>query len=143
VAPRLLFVPWYRDRTSKRLGVAIAEPRQGHFPVNELVRQLLASGHRVAFAGFVAKGLDDGVVSYPLGTVVLVVPLGGSVPAPDLLEVMTLAVYSRFVFERIPPDSPHARGAKLQEDYATPWLSLADAFDRNGQGERAEACRRR
>lgn len=143
VAPRLLFVPWYREQASKQLGIAIAEPRQGRFSVNEFVRQLLASDYRVALAGFVARGLEESVATYPLGPVVIVAPPDAGVPAPGVLEAMNLDVFSHFVFEPAPPDSPRARGAKIQRDYATPWLSLAAAFEDQGDAPRADQCRRR
>jgi hypothetical protein len=140
LAPQLLFAPWYREEESARLGIALSPPDGHHLRVAEIVTQLLRAGHPVAFAGFVAEGLDRTFATYPLGPLVFASTPAEPAPPPDALERMNLEVTSGFRLEPSPPARGDGWAGALQEDYAIPWRSLAAAFETGGQPERARAC---
>ncbi|HVU02986.1 MAG TPA: DUF2723 domain-containing protein [Polyangiaceae bacterium] len=143
VSPVLLFSDWYRAREGRRLGVDLPKPDGGTLHVAEIVDRLLSAGHPVAFAGYVAQGLDRTFPTYPLGPVLMVVPRGGTVPSPDVLLAMNDALLSRFSLEDPPPDSREGWAYLLQADYATPYLALATAFAAAGRPTEAARCRAR
>ena len=81
--------------------------------------------------------------SYPVGPLVRLVRRREDVPSPQRLLEDNEALAARFVREPLPVPGPEPWGDALLPDYARPWASLADAFDRGGDAERAAALRRR
>jgi hypothetical protein len=143
VSPRLLNASWYRAQTSRRLGVAIDAPHGNPPDMTPLIATLLRAARPVALAGANGTRLAPSFVTYPLGAVVRVFLPGTAAPSPERLEPMNLDVFSRFRLERTAPASPDDWPALVALDYATPWLTLADAFTSEGKAERAAACRAR
>lgn len=143
VSPRLLNAPWYRVETSRRIGVAIDPPHGNPPDMTPLIATLLRAGRPVALAGANGTRLAPSFVTYPLGAVVRVFLPGSSAPAPAELEQANLDVFSRFRLESTAPASSDDWPALVALDYATPWLTLADAFTAFAEPDRAATCRAR
>lgn len=141
VSARLLLAPWYRKRAAEQLGFALPEPNAGTLDLRQVVNTLLASGRPVAVTGLLAPGITDGFSTYPLGPLIRVLPPTSLPPDPDSLERENRELFARMEIEARPPSDPEGFAGRLHDDYARPWLTLAQVFAARGEAERATACR--
>lgn len=141
VSARLLLAPWYRKRAVERLGVRLPEPTAGTLDLREVVNTLLASGRPVALTGLLAPGITEGFSTYPLGPLIRVLPPTSPLPDPDTLERENREVFAQMEIEARPPNDAESFAGRLHDDYARPWLTLAQVFDARGQAARATVCR--
>jgi hypothetical protein len=140
VSAHLLLAPWYRKQTSDRLGISLPDPQGSTLHLREVVSALLASGRPVALTGLLAPGLTDGFSTYPIGPLIRVLPPGMPPPDPEALEAENRVLYQKLEIEARPPERD-TFPATLHEDYARPWLTLAQVHESRGLADRAIACR--
>jgi hypothetical protein len=143
VSARLLLAPWYRKRAVERLGFALPEPNAGTLDLRAVVHTLLASGRPVALTGLLAPGITEGFSTYPLGPLIRVLPPTSPLPDPDTLERENRDLFARMEIEARAPENPESFAGRLHDDYARPWLTLAQVFAARGEEHRATACRDR
>jgi hypothetical protein len=138
VTPEMLYAPWYRARVSRALGIDLAAPTADR---RELVTELLATGRPVAFAGPVPQTiLDAGFVTYPLGTLQMILPPKTAAPEPEDLEVMNVKLLAQFELEPVASSSPTTWAGVTFMEYARTWLLLEDMLRARGQLGRAAHC---
>ncbi len=138
----LLINDWYRRRMSAALGFALVAPRDRTLSTVALAEQLLASGRPVYVTNLVSEAIGSAFPTYPLGTLRHVLPRGHPLPPPEQAERWNLTAFAGMTFEPTPP-LQGTWGGDLQRSYAETWAMLAGALERQGQTERAAACRHR
>lgn len=148
LTPPLLLTEAYARRASARIGFELERgviPPGGSEPTlrsAKLLEQLLATGRPVFLSDWFAKGLEESAPSYPVGPLIRVVPSWKEVPPPDRLLELNAQLYETLELESPPPFADSWAGARFK-DYARPWHVLAKAFERTGEEQTAERCRRR
>src|SRR6185436_20399664 len=89
----LLLAPWYHRRMSAAIGAALPEPRARSLDVPAVVAAILASGRPLALTdSFLPQKIEARFPSYPIGTLIRVVPKASDVPDPLELEAQNLAL---------------------------------------------------
>jgi hypothetical protein len=141
LSARLLLAPWYRARAEARVGSRLPEPKDGSLDLREVVSTLIDTGRPVALTGVLAPGVTDGFSTYPKGPLIFVLPSHTALPDPDTLERENLDAFARMEIEVRAPMNPDSFAGRLHEDYARPWLTLAQVFDARGAADRAAKCR--
>lgn len=134
VAPQLTQMAWYAERVAAR-GI-VAPPGDGH-PMVRLVERLLREGRPV----FVEKARAEVITAfstYPYGTVMKVLPRGGTAPSIEEIVAENKAIYERFElgYPRPGPDDEFATAIHLR--YAGTWKTLARKLE--SAGLRSEAA---
>lgn len=138
ITPEMLYGPWYKDRVSHELGVTLPPPSSDRL---DLVSELLATGRPVAFAGAVPRTLlDAGFVSYPLGTLQMMMPPHAEAPDPDALEVANVKLLERFELEPVASPSRATWAGATFGEYARTWLVLEAMLRSRGELDRAQHC---
>jgi hypothetical protein len=146
----LLLTTWYPPQAEAMLGTPIERarrvPGRGDRTVLDtpaLLERLLATGRPVFITDWFAKGLDRSVPSYPIGPLIRIVDRVDALPPPRALYAMNLELEPRLT----PPDPfvdvESSWAGTLADDYARPWLTLAEVFERAGDATRAADCRAR
>jgi hypothetical protein len=118
---------WYRAQLGARLGVTLVGPRNGTLSTVELAQQLLATGRPVLLTHFATDAIPRALPTYPIGTLIRVLPADAVAPPPRALEAENEAVFARMS----PPgglSAPDSWAGDLQASYARPWSALAFAF---------------
>lgn len=141
VSARLLLVPWYRKHSAERLGLTLPEPNAGTLDLRQVVDTLLASGRPIALTGLLAPGITEGFSTYPLGPLIRVLPPTSPLPDPDALERENRDLFARMEIEARAPEDRESFAGRLHDDYARPWLTLAQVFAARGEEQRASTCR--
>lgn len=142
VNPSLLVLAPYRARASSQLGVALPAPRGGHVDSLAVARAILATGRPLFLAEVFSPAIVRALPTYPLGTLIRVLPEGAA--PPPLREVLAdnearlLGAHMRPTAVAVPTWQATAR-----ERYARTWLTLAAASRAHGQTAAAAACERR
>ena len=142
IDPHLLAYDWYRNQASGRLGPAIGTPAQ---PLNDevaLVDAALSLGRPVLLTDAFDAELTKVFPSYPVGTLIRLLPRGASLPGPDSVEQENLAVFASFrPWDRTVRDDEWATA--VLPTYQRPWIALSRVFERRGDEARAKASRQR
>jgi hypothetical protein len=142
ISIQLMNADWYRERTSRKLGVRLAG-QGGTERVERWVEQLLGAGKIVMLAGEIPTGLEKRFPTYPEGSLVRVLPRGTAPPPPDVLEAINRGIYSGFRIESAPPRESTAWNRLVHSYYARTWASLSRAFAAEGRDVEARRCRAR
>ena len=142
IDPHLLAYDWYRNQASERLGSAIGKPGQ---PLNDevaLVEAAFSLGRPVLLTDAFDAGSTKAFPSYPVGTLIRLLPRGTSLPAPDDVEQENLAVFALFrPWDRTVRDDEWATA--VLPTYQRPWIALSRVFERRGDETRAKVSRQR
>lgn len=142
IDPHLLAYDWYRNRASQRLGSAIARPAQPLSDEVALVDAAFSLGRPVLLTDAFDAELQKVFPSYPLGTLIRLLPRGASLPGPDSVEQENLAVFATFrPWDRTVRDDEWATA--VLPTYQRPWIALSRVFERRGDEARAKASRQR
>jgi hypothetical protein len=138
---RLLAYDWYVERAERRLGVPLPRTDEQGIPIMETVEIALRTGRPVFVANRFVEGFDR-FASYPIGTVLRLLPPGSRVPAPHVLATRNAKVFSEFELDVALRDVANPWEREVFEYYRRPWNSLAGAFEHLGQEESARQARR-
>ncbi len=142
INPSLLHLDPYRVRVSAQLGVALPPPRRGSVDSVALARAVMATGRPLFLAEVFSQAIVYALPTYPLGTLVRVLPDG--TPPPPLRDVLA-DNEARFQGFRMRPTTGTAAPwqAVARERYARNWVTLAAAARSQGQSTVAAVCERR
>ncbi|MGH7437004.1 MAG: hypothetical protein ACRENE_15125, partial [Polyangiaceae bacterium] len=142
IDPHLLGYDWYRNQASQRLGSPIAKPAQALSGEVALVDEAFSLGRPVLLTDTFDPELTKIFPSYPLGTLIRVLPRGASLPGPETVEQENVAVFATFrSWDRTVRDDEWA--AAVLPTYQRPWIALTRVFERSGDEARARASRQR
>jgi hypothetical protein len=140
IDPHLLGYDWYRSQASQRLGSPIAKPAHSLSDEVALVDEAFSLGRPVLLTDTFDADLTKVFPSYPLGTLIRLLPRGASLPGPETLEQENLAVFAAFrSWDRTFRDDEWATA--VLPTYQRPWIALSRAFERRGDEARARASR--
>jgi hypothetical protein len=142
VVPDMVKQPWYRAELGARLGVSLDTPDQRAVGPKTLMRRLLSTGRPVLYTDWPDPAVN-GTRHYSVGTLMRVLRDDEAPPAPDALEAMNEAVFSRYEVEPDPPRDPRGWGRGLIDDYARAWGELGQAYGSRGEVEKEQACFRK
>jgi hypothetical protein len=138
----LMLDRWYFKQIERALGVTLTPPANRSLSTTKLAAEILATGRPLFLANPLTKAIPESFTTYPIGTLVRVLPPGNVTPNPIELETWNEEIFSHFEMEAAPPELG-TWGGDLQKSYVLPWTSLADAFDRIESRDRAGVCRER
>ena len=99
----------------------------------EMIQALLDTGRPVFLANIENKAVANNFATFPLGTAVRVLPPGHRAPALAEVEDLNLDLWARMKPDLLPFRPADSWAAEAQEDYARPWLALADAYGSSGE----------
>ena len=148
VDPIMLHHPWYHRQISARLGLTLIAPERDPLTGRDsistpaLAAQLLDTGRPLFLANAFTQAIEARFPTYPIGTLVRVLPPGQALPDPLTLLKMNEDAVAQFELETEPTEIG-TWGGDLQPAYATPWLTLSRVFSSTGDLARAEACKKR
>jgi len=143
VDPQMLHYPWYRRQVETSLGLGLEGIAPGNIDTARLAAGLLAAGRPVYLTNRFSQGISRQFATYPIGTLIHVLPPGARPPPPTELERMNLAVSARFLHAASAPSDPNGWAYHVQGDYIRPWRALADAYTSLGREDDARRCRER
>ena len=138
----LLGYDWYLGRASRQLGAPIHEPIKGSAQAIEVAEQALSLGRPVLVTDIFTPEIVKIFPSYPLGTLIRLLPRGAALPAPESVESENLDVFAGF--ERcatVADDDAWARS--VLPTYERPWIALSRLFERRRDRARAQANKER
>jgi hypothetical protein len=142
IDPHLLGYEWYRRRASDNLGARIAVPTQQSIDEVALVDAALSLGRPVLLTDAFDAELSKVFPSYPIGTLIRLLPRGTPLPGPDEVERENLAVFASFhPWDRTVRDDEWAMA--VLPTYQRPWIALSRLFGRMGNDVRAKPNRER
>ncbi len=137
VDPHLLGYDWYRGRASRELGAPISS-----LDPTALADQALALGRPVLVTDVFDPQIVKVFRSYPLGTLIRLLPRDAPLPTPESVEDENVAIFARFERFAMPPETDEWARAVLPT-YERPWIALARMFERRGNLARARANQER
>lgn len=143
VDPKMLLHPWYRQRASRELGLPIVPPEHRNVDTAQLAAQVLAAKRPLLLADVFSPAIVQRFATYPIGTLIRVLPPGDAPPEPARLEQMNLDLAQQFDRKHGPAARDDGWARELQSTYGRPWFALGEAFGAARQPERAKANRRR
>jgi hypothetical protein len=143
VSPLLLHYDWYRRRVGDVLGMAIPGPQAGSIDTRALASLVLASGRRLFLADVLNGVITKSFSTYPLGTLIEVLPAGVPAPSPPELERRNLLLFEHYRLHPELSDRARAWSRGAREAYARPWSALARAYRAAGDAEGANRNERR
>jgi hypothetical protein len=137
IDPHLLGYDWYRRRASTELGAPISasvgEPSRDAIA---LVEAALSLGRPVLLTDVFEPSLVSAFPSYPIGTLVRLLPRGAPTPTPEKVEQENVTVFADFRRWRSAGDE---WADAVLPAYGRPWVALARVFERRGEPARARA----
>ena len=142
VSPILLHYDWYRRRVGAALSLSLPPPTHGSVDTVTLATQILGTGRRLFLTDVFGNAILERFTTYPIGTLIEVLPRGAPLPSPGALERQNLDLFATYHVDRAALDveRPWSRG--VRDAYARPWRALADAFaslgDRDAAARNAE-----
>ncbi len=137
IDPNLLNYDWYRERAGRLLGAPIPEPVRRSVNTIALVDQAFALGRPVVITDIFVPQIVRVFPSYPLGTVIRLLPRDATLPPPDAVESENLAVFAGF--ERGAPVAENdAWASAVLPTYQRPWIALSRMFERRRDEARAK-----
>ncbi|MCB9506883.1 MAG: DUF2723 domain-containing protein [Myxococcales bacterium] len=139
----LLAYPWYRARVEDELGVTLAGIEPGNTQTAAVAASILRTGRPLYMTNRFSDAISAAFPTYPIGTVIRVLPRGDRPPDPVTLERANLELAGGFRFSASEPIDPDSWASSVQPDYSRPWRALADAYDAARMPEAAARCRNR
>ncbi len=143
VDPKMLLYPWYRQRASRELGLQVATPEHRNVDTAHLAEQILAAKRPLLLADVFSPAIVQRYATYPIGTLIRVLPPGETPPDPLQLEQLNLDLTQQFDRKHGPAAREDGWARELQSNYGRPWFALGEAFDAARQPERARLNRKR
>ena len=143
VSPLLLHYGWYRRRVGDALALQLAAPKEGSVDTKALASLLLGSGRRLFLTDPLNGVILRSFATYPLGTLLEVLPAFVPAPAPPELERQNLLLFERYRPRPELSDPYRAWSRDAREAYARPWAALARAYRSAGDAEGARRNERR
>jgi hypothetical protein len=139
LVPGTMTQAWYRHDMQEMTGVSFDTP--SHRPVGPktLMGRLLATGQPLFYTDW-PDGAVESTPHYTVGTLMRVLREGESPPPAEELERMNVEAFSKYELEATPPEDPHGWGFGLYGDYARAWGELGQAYEREGNPAKAQAC---
>jgi hypothetical protein len=142
IDPHLLGYDWYRARAGRALGAPISAGAQPSVDAIALVEQAFLLGRPVLLTDIFDPQIVRTFSSYPLGTLIVLLPRGASLPAPESVEQENLGVFAGFRrWTVVAPEDEWQRA--VLPTYQRPWIALARMFERRGDEARARVNRER
>lgn len=132
----MLAYGWYRQRMERRFGGPLIPEGPGKAS-QRMVAQLLQTGRPVMMTHGAQPNLVEAFPSYPIGTVVHLLPVGSALPDPYALAQRNQALYQAMALDYPVPGPDDGWMTETHQDYAQPWLSLEALFTRMGDGDSA------
>jgi hypothetical protein len=139
-----LTYPWYYDRACARFGAPLSGPASDgsrNFSTVALIEQLVASGRPVFLTDVYSDGVGRRVPMVPAGALLRVVPPGEPPKSIIEMHLETVNIFNRYLVETLFVPEAGTWDALVFEDYARPWHSLAESFDRIGDAATAARIR--
>ncbi len=127
---------WYRARASRALGAPISAPRDPPTDAIALVDQAFSLGRPVLLTDIFEPQLVKVFRSYPVGTLIRLLPRDAALPAPESVERENLDVFAGFERPKTEGEADEWANAVLPS-YQRPWIALARMFERRGDPARA------
>ncbi len=138
----LLRYAWYQQQIERRLGFALRGISAANVKTPELAISLLASGRPLYMTNVFSPLIPAQLPSYPVGTLIRILPATASLPHPAELLVMNEKLFAEFQFDLSPEPLMDPWASRLAGEYVRPWAQLAGVFDRAGLAGRAEHARK-
>ncbi len=135
----LLLNDWYRQRVSAAVNIALVSPVNHSLDLVAVVEQMAANDRPVLFTNVVPSKLFQTLPSYPIGPLIRMLPRGANPPSPTAVMREAEAAHRQMMLEPIPP-RPNTWAGQMQEDYARPFITLAEVFGRIGDGPQRKTC---
>lgn len=139
----LLHYPWYRERIERALGFPLEGVSEDTVDTRRVAASVLARARPLYMTNRFSDGISRSFATYPIGTLIRVLPPGSRPPPPEQLEAMNVDVAIRYTYPPTDPVDPDGWAAHVQLDYTRPWQALANAYDAMGRPADAERCRNR
>ena len=130
----LLVLPWYRRRV-EQWGIV---PDHSHGSITVRLARHVFEQRRPLFVDRELAHLLKDFPSYPLGTLVRILPPGTPQPTLDDIAQQNRDVYERFELTEERPDAPWPR--ELHRMYAQTWQIIAQGYTSAGNGQAAAAA---
>jgi hypothetical protein len=143
ISPILLHYGWYRRRVSDALGMALPPPEGGSVDTKALAARILGSGRRLFLSDVLNGVIPQSFSTYPLGTLIEVLPHGVTPPTPPVLEQQNLLLFERYRLHAGLFDEDRAWSRDVREAYTRPWAALARAYRSAGDAEATARNERR
>lgn len=143
VSPILLEYDWYRRRVGQALGLSLSPPEHGSVDTVALAFRLLGTGRRLFLTDVFSDAILRRYATYPIGTLIEVLPPGVPSPSPADVERQNLDLFATYHVNHAVLDVTRAWSRGARDSYARPWRSLAMAFEALGDGEAAARSRQR
>jgi hypothetical protein len=143
INPNLLTTAWYRERIRRATGVRIPEMRARKLDLAETMLALFSTGRPLVVTDVFAPKVIGSFPTYPIGPLVRLVARPEDVPSVPELERRNVELAARFEREPWPPPGPDPWSDALRDDYARPFVALAEAYSHAGDEVRAQLNRDR
>jgi hypothetical protein len=143
VSPILLHYDWYRRRAGAALGFSLPPPEHGSVDTVALASRILRSGRRLFLTDVFSEAIPRHYPTYPIGTLIEVLPEGAPLPPPRDLERENVELFATYHIDGAVLDVGRAWSRGAREAYARPWRTLAAAFAAAGDGDAAARNERR
>lgn len=128
----LVDAPWY----ARRIGATLGDPDWSH--AGDIFERLMASGRPIFISDIFDTDVVNHYISYPLGTVIRVLPSGAEMPAPEDVEALNVEAAAHFTAVAPPKDAEPSWANEAYETYARPWDALARVFQSRGMMDKAQ-----
>ncbi len=143
VDPVMLNYPWYVAQIEERLGFALQGITDGAVDTRYLAASVLNERRPLYITNRFSAALTDTFPTYPIGTLIRVLPQTHRPPPPDTLEEMNVTEALQYRYPESDAADPNGWAAYVQQEYVRPWQVLADAYTAAGRPADAERCRTR
>lgn len=138
IDPRMLHYSWYREHAARRFGAPLPEPQNGNISTVDLAARVLAAGKPLFITDVFSEVLVRNLPSFPVGTLLQLVPPGTKAPTPQALEQLNVQLLAKYDLNYSRPMDPSSWAWAAQAVYARPWRSLAGIYHQLGDAERAD-----
>ncbi len=142
IDPWLLLLPAPRARVERALGRPLPPLRGRTVDTRALALAVLSTGRPLFLTDVFTPAIVRSFPTYPLGTLIRVLPPGEALPDPGALAAMNDRVFAGYRVRRA-EGAVDPWFALAYADYARPWGALAAVFGQRGDTVRAEACAQR
>lgn len=136
IDPRMLHYAWYRRRAAERFGSPLPEPHDGNISTVDLAERVLRAGKPLFVTDVFSEVLLRSLPSYPVGTLLQILPPGTKVPSPRELEQINVQLFANFDLGYARPMDSSSWAWAAQATYTRPWLALAGSYQQLGDTAR-------
>jgi hypothetical protein len=141
VDPHLVPYDWYRARASRKLGAPVPAATRSGTDTLDLLARALALGRPVLVTDLFDAQIVHSFPTFPVGTMIRVLPRGTPQPPPDRVEQENLEAFAQY--SRWDPAATDEWAKAVLPTYARPWIALARMFERRGEPDRGNVDRAR